>query len=157
MTASFRTLLILLAALALSACNTARFSGPQFPPPSAAAGPSVEIRAPGEQVRRVISQRARSRGTDVVADDQRGVVLERALAQTSPVLEASCGPHQPGRRIRIELSTEERPDTTLVTERRFVLDAGGVCPVRLNEADIAEANNSLNELKAQVERRFARR
>ena len=148
--------LVPLLALALAGCTTARLSAP-LSPAVAGTGPSVDIFAPGGRVRQVIAQRARQRGTNVVADDARGVVLERALPQTSPVLEASCGPHQPGRRIRIELSTEERPGATLVTEQRFVLDAGGVCPVRLNEADIAEANNSLNELRSQVERRFARR
>ena len=141
--------LLSLFALSLAGCGAARFSAPQLAP--AASGPSVDIFAPGARVRQVIAQRAVRRGTQVVANDPRGVVLERALPQTSPVLEASCGPHQPGRRIRIELLTDERPGVTQVTERRLVLDGGGVCPVRLNAADIDEANRSLNELKQQVE------
>lgn len=138
-----------IATLALAGCNTARL--PQPPPVQVAAGPSVDILAPSMRVRQVIAQRAQQRGAGVLSNDARGVVLERDLPQTSPVLEASCGPHQVGRRIRIELRTAEVPGRTEVTERRIVLDQGKTCLVQLNEADIAEANASLNELKQQVE------
>jgi hypothetical protein len=136
-------------ALVLAGCNTAR--PPQPPVAQVAAGPSVDILAPSARVRQVIAQRAQQRGAGVLSNDARGVILERELPQTSPVLEASCGSHQPGRRIRIELRTAEAPGRTEVTERRIVLDQGKPCIVQLNEADIEEANRSLNELKQQVE------
>ena len=167
MIASARTLLILSCGLscglAFGGCTTSRFSSPgaspvAIPVASAASGPSVEINAPGQAVRQVIAQRARQRGTGVVANDVNGVVLERDLPQTSPVLEASCGPQVQGRRIRIDLRTAESGGVTLVSEQRTVLDPGGACPVRLNPADIDEANTSLGELKRQVESsRLARR
>ncbi len=140
---------VVVATLALAGCNTTR--SPQPPVAQVAAGPSVDILAPSARVRQVIAQRAQQRGAGVLSNDARGVILERQLPSTSPVLEASCGPHQPGRRIRIELRTAEVPGRTEVTERRIVLDQGKACIVQLNEADIAEANASLNELKQQVE------
>ena len=163
-----KLILVLGVSVSLAGCSSGRFdAGPGVPVaaarptgpagPSGASGPSVEINAPANVVRQVIAQRARQRGALIAGNDSRGVVLERDLPQTSPVLEASCGPQQAGRRIRIELLTAEQPGGTVVSERRTVVDPGGLCPVRLNETDIAEANTSLNELKQQVEGRFARR
>lgn len=115
--------------------------------------PSEVIVAPNAKIRAAITQRAVERGAVVVSNDARKVVLERELSQTTPALEAACGGHQAGRKIRIELSIDDGPGATLVTERRFVIDKGDVCPVQLAQADIAEASQALGELKRQAERK----
>lgn len=113
--------------------------------------PYVDIAAPGNRVRAAIAERARSRGTKVASNTRDAVVLERELPSTAPALEASCGPHQPGRKVRIILSTEEQPGRTVVAEQRYVIDGQAVCPVRLNPADMDEAVKALDQLKMQIE------
>jgi hypothetical protein len=115
--------------------------------------PHEVIVAPNARIRAAIAQRAVERGVAVTLNDAKRVVLERDLAQTPPALEASCGGHQAGRKIRVELTIEDGPGATLVTERRFVVDKGDVCPVRLVQADIAQAQQDLAELKRSAERK----
>lgn len=120
--------------------------------------PTVVINAPTSRVQETIIARARSRGTTVVGANQTGVTLERALPSSPPVLEASCGPHQQGRSVRIYLATQGSATQTVVTEERFVIDPGPrVCAVNLPPADVEEANRALGELKSQSEtrRRYA--
>jgi hypothetical protein len=116
--------------------------------------PTVVINAPVSRVQETIVARARSRGTTVVGANQTGVTLERALPSSSPVLEASCGPHQQGRSVRIYLATQGSASQTVVTEERFVIDPGPrVCAVNLPPADVEEANRALGDLKSQSEAR----
>jgi hypothetical protein len=114
--------------------------------------PTVVINAPTARVQEAIIERARSRGTTVVGANQTGVTLERALPSSTPVLEASCGPHQQGRSVRIYLATQGSATQTVVTEERFVIDPGPrVCAVNLPPADVEEANRALGDLKSQAE------
>jgi hypothetical protein len=116
--------------------------------------PTVVINAPAARVQETIIARARSRGTTVVGANQTGVTLERALPSSPPVLEASCGPHQQGRSVRIYLATQGSASQTVVTEERFVIDPGPrVCAVNLPPADVEEANRALGDLKSQSEAR----
>jgi hypothetical protein len=149
------SLVAIAAGLALTAC------GPQERPVVSSVAavnpgvPFVDIAAPGARVRTAIAERARQRGTKVASNTRNGVVLERDLASTTPALEQSCGPHQPGRKVRIILATDEQPGRTVVSEQRYVVDGGGVCLVRLNAADMDEAVRSLDQLKTQIEGRAA--
>lgn len=115
--------------------------------------PHEVIVAPNARIRAAIAQRASERGVAVTLNDAKRVVLERDLSQTSAALEASCGGHQAGRKIRVELAIEDGPGATLVTERRFVVDKGNVCPVKLVQADIAQAQQDLADLKRTAERK----
>ncbi|MET0604918.1 MAG: hypothetical protein ABWZ80_00530 [Beijerinckiaceae bacterium] len=119
-------------------------------PKAVASDPSVFITAPGTRVRAVIAARAQSRGTTVASNTPQGVILERALAQSPEALEAQCGPHQPGRLIRVVLSTANSPGGTTVTEQRFIVDGADVCPVTLTPAEVEQANAALQETRNQV-------
>ncbi len=134
----------------LTACGApTRQSGPvSVQNPSV---PNTEVLARGQVVRSVIADRARSRGAIIASNTQRGVVLERVLSETSPVLQQSCGPHVPGRKVRIILSTDEQAGRTIVAEQRYIVDGANLCAIQLNAADVNEANRSLDELKQQVE------
>lgn len=115
--------------------------------------PNEAIVASNAKIRAAIVQRASERGVQVVSNDTKKVVLEKDLAQTPSALEASCGGHKAGRRIRVELLVEDGPGAVLVTERRFINDGGSICPVKLVQADIAQAHQDLAELKRTAERK----
>ncbi|MBN9062239.1 MAG: hypothetical protein BGP06_07450 [Rhizobiales bacterium 65-9] len=143
------------AALLLTACGPR----PQLaePAPSAPvaqapapATPSIFISAPGQRVRSVIAARAQARGTTVASNTSQGVVLERALPQSTETLEAQCGPHVSGRMIRVILSTQERPGGTTVSENRYIVDGSAVCPVTLTPEEVTQANAALAETRDQV-------
>lgn len=127
------------------------------PARAAPAGPAIAIAASSERVRQVVASRARARGTAVARNTAQGVVLERQLAQTPPVLEESCGPHREGRLVRVVLSTFPDATGTRLVEERFVVDGGDICPVQLTEADVEEANRNLADIKAEAERTAQRR
>jgi len=129
------------------------------PPPVPANALQVEINAPAKIVQRAIVSRARARGTSANVPDPRTVQLERALADTPPALAASCGPHKLGRIVRVIITTdEEAGGLTRVVERRFVVDTDGTrCAVVLSQADMAEGNKSLLELRNQIENEAVRR
>ncbi len=154
--------LVAAAAMPLAGCISSSKPEPTAPalratPPSDEAL-NVLINAPAQRVQAAIVSRARSRGTGGTITDARTVVLERALQQTSPGLEAVCGPHQLGRIVRIIINTVENPPgQTDVTERRFVVDGAKSCPVKLSPGDIESGNKSLEELKLQVESASAKR
>ncbi|WP_342362594.1 hypothetical protein [Terrarubrum flagellatum] len=138
----------------LAACGPrpplAEPAAPAEPIPQAAAGPSIVIAAPGARVRTVIATRAQARGTTVASNTPAGVVLERQLAQSTETLEAQCGPHRTGRLIRVVLSTAPAGSGTQVSEQRFIVDGGDVCPVQLTPEDVAQANAGLQEIRDQV-------
>jgi hypothetical protein len=145
-------------ALALLAAACASPRQAPVPPALPASGvvsqggtPSVIITAPSQRVRQLIAARAQQRGTGVASNTARGVVLERPLPQSSEVVEASCGPHQPGRLIRVLLATSEIGVQTQVSESRFIIDGRTICPLRLTEKDVQDANASLDQLRAQAE------
>jgi hypothetical protein len=140
--------------LALSACGprtaVLQPAAPAPQPQTQAQVPSVFITAPGQRVRSVIAARAQSRGTTVAANTPQGVVLEREIPSSTEALEAQCGPHQAGRKIRVVLATQEAPGGTTVTEQRYILDGGGVCPVTLTSEEVTQANASLQDTRNQV-------
>jgi hypothetical protein len=138
-----------LSLLALAGCTTDRPASRVV----LAEEPHEVIVAPNAKIRAAIVQRATDRGVQVVSNDAKKVTLEKDLATTPPALEASCGGHKAGRRIRVELLVEDGPGATLVTERRFVNDGGSICPVRLVQADIAQAQQDLADLKRTAERK----
>lgn len=140
------------ATLALAACGPRPpvAEPPPQPQVQAPSGPSVQIAASGTRVRQVIAARAQARGTTVASNTPQGVVLERALSQSTETLEAQCGPHVSGRLIRVVLSTREAGGSTTVSESRFIVDGGNVCPVSLTPEDVAQANAGLNEIRDQA-------
>jgi len=150
-----RSGLLVLAGLALGGCVTAA------PPPAAPTGTAelrVTINTSPDYVRQAIIARAAARGTAGTSPNARTIVLEREIPETNPALAAVCGPHKPGRRVQVVLTTERAGPRTVVTERRFLLDRGGPrCPVLLTPDDVAAGNRSLAELKAQAETQMAGR
>ncbi len=126
------------------------------PAPTAGGVPTVEVAAPGNVVRDILVTRARSRGASPTLTAA-AVVIQRALPSTNESLAAACGPHQPGRAVRVVLGTQPIATGTRLTEQRFIIDGQNVCPLPLNAADVAEAERSLGEVKQQAEMRTARR
>lgn len=158
---------VLIAAAGLALAGCARIGDPfarpapapvATPAPAATAGgvPTVEVAAPGNMVRDILVARARSRGANPTLTAA-AVVIQRALPSTNETLAASCGPHQPGRAVRVVLGTEPIAAGTRLTEQRFIVDGQNICPLALNAADVAEAERSLGEVKQQAEMRMARR
>jgi hypothetical protein len=165
---TFRTLAAI-AALGAGVGGCARLEGltggPSAPAPQPAAvapaptmgtTPTVMINAPAVTVREVLVSRARSRGASPTLTAA-AVVIQRELPSTNEALAAACGPHRPGRAVRVVLGTEAAGLGTRVTEQRYIVDGTNVCPLPLNEADANQAVASLNEVKAQAESRVARR
>ncbi|WP_296576983.1 hypothetical protein [Phreatobacter sp.] len=147
--------LLLIGILALGGCVTAA------PPPSRPteeAALRVTINASPDFVRQTLLMRAASRGAVARTPNARTVVLERPIAETTPALAAVCGPHKPGRRVSVVITTEGSASRTALTERRFLIDGDGTrCAVLLTPDDVAAGNRSLAELKAQVETQMAGR
>jgi hypothetical protein len=132
----------------------------QPPPPVASTGgkPTVEIMASDRRVRDAIIERAQSRGTTIVGENNTGVTLEAPLRSTTQRLADICGEHVQGRVVRIYLATiPNGPRNTTVTEERFIIDPDQrVCAVVLTSEEIAEATTALGSLKSQAERPPAR-
>lgn len=147
--------LLLVGALAVGGCVSASSSPP---PPAGEVALRVTVNASPAQVRQAILARAASRGTSARTPDGRTVILERPIAETTPPLQAVCGPHRPGRRVSVVITTDRAGNRTAVTERRFLIDSDGTrCAVLLTPADVVEGNRSLAELKAQAEGQTAGR
>ena len=149
--------LLLIATLAVGGCVTA--SAPPAPlPPAGETALRVTINATPDYVRQAIIARAAARGTAGSSPDARTIVLERQMAETSPALQAVCGPHKPGRRVRVLIKTDGAGNRTVVTERRFLVDGDGTrCAVVMTSEDVAAGNRALAELKAQAESQMAGR
>jgi len=148
--------MILTGALALGGCVTAA-----PPPPAQPTGTAelrVTINTTPDYVRQAIIARAAARGTAGTSPNARTIVLEREIPETTAALAAVCGPHKPGRRVQVVLTTDRAGPRTVVTERRFLIDRGGPrCAVLLTPEDVAAGNRSLAELKAQAETQLAGR
>lgn len=147
-------------ALALGGCGL----GPSAPPPPAVVAPAVpaggtptvEIAASPRTVRAILIQRARAKGSSPTETDA-AVVIQRELPSTNAKLAESCGQHVAGRQVRVVLGTEAIDAGTRVTEQRYIIDGDRVCQVPLSEADVRQSETSLNEVKAQAERRATAR
>ena len=164
---SHTRLLIIACAAGLALAGCARIGDPfgssppapvatPAPAPTAGGVPTVDVAAPGNVVRDILVARARSRGASPTLTAA-AVVIQRALPSTNETLAASCGPHQPGRAVRVVLGTQPTSTGTRLTEQRFIVDGQNICPLPLNAADVAEAERSLGEVKQQAELRTARR
>jgi hypothetical protein len=152
-----RTGLALISALALGGCVTAS-APPTPPPPTGETALRITINASPDYVRQVILQRAAARGTAGTAPNARTIVLERPMAETPPALQAVCGPHKPGRRVSVVITTERAGNRTALTERRFLIDGDGTrCGVLMTPEDVSAGNRSLAEIKAQAESQMAGR
>ena len=103
------------------------------------------------------SLRAKSRGTTVAGIEPSGIILEKLMTQTPAALEATCGPHKEGRRIRVLLGTAEQGAGTLVSEQRFIVDGENECRILQTPDVVEDARRSLNELKTEVETAVAQR
>jgi hypothetical protein len=149
--------LVFIGALALGGCVTA--SAPSAPPrPAGETALRITINASPDYVRQVILQRAAARGTAGSSPNARTIVLERQMAETPPALAAVCGPHKPGRRVSVVITTERAGNRTALTERRFLIDGDGTrCGVLMTPEDVSAGNRSLAEIKAQAESQMAGR
>jgi hypothetical protein len=164
-------LVVTAAALLLGACSGggSPFSNPfgsSAPPPrveqlpvaanpqAAGAGgrPSVVVNVPPARVQATIMDRAKTRGTMVLGANQTGVTLEIPLRQSSEVVVQQCGPHRDNRTLRVYLETLPNGPGTTVSEDRYVVDGGqSSCQLKLTQADVEDANRSLEDLKRQAE------
>ena len=150
------------ASLALGGC----FGAPTPPPvvavpapaPVVTAGPvpTVDMAAEPEKVRDILVKRARARGSSPTTTDS-AVVMQRALPSTNEALAKACGPHAPGREVRVVLGTEPIDAGTRVTEQRYIVDGDKVCPIPLSEADVKQSEATLKEVKTQAEKRATAR
>jgi hypothetical protein len=148
--------LLLIGALALGGCMTASPSAP--PPPAGETALRVTINASPDYVRQAILARAAARGTAGSSPNNRTIVLERQMSETTPALAAVCGPHRPGRRVSVVITTERAGNRTAVTERRFLIDGDGRrCAVVMTTEDVVAGNRALAELKVQAESQMAGR
>ena len=144
----------------LGGCLSA--NAPRQPPPQAAPQPSADtpgviVNAPSATVRQVIADNARARGAKIAANEPRGIVLEGELKSSPPLLEEACGKHVPGRKQRIVLETQETPQGTFLSDRRFIVDGDNVCPLKLTPSEFSEATKRLNATKQAAEQKVAQR
>jgi hypothetical protein len=139
---------LLLAATTLAGCTAGR--NLSFDRPTEL--PGITVEASLQVVRDVITDSAQQRGSAVALVGD-GLVLQRPLGQSSPDVEAACGPHRPGRNVRIVLRTRAIGSTrTQLSEERYVVDSGGrTCPVPLLREDLAQSRAALARIKAQSE------
>lgn len=148
-------------ALGLGGCGLGPLSAPPPPPaatfaPPAPNVPTVDIAAAPDVVRDVLVKRARARGSAPTLTAS-AVVIERQLPSTNETLAAACGPHVPGRAVRVVLGTDAMPTGTRVTEQRYIVDGSRICPIPMTDADMAQSRASLGEVKTQAEQRVAGR
>jgi hypothetical protein len=162
-----RAALVTVLGLALAGCVGGRVGFPALesprppqpapamlqPAPATGSQPQILINAPSKRVQDTIIARAQTRGTNIVGANLTGVTLEVPLNQSSELVVQQCGPHEPGRTIRVYLETVGAGNTTTVTERRFIVDGGSrSCELSLPPGDVDQANRSLADLKTQAER-----
>ena len=152
--------LIVCVGLAVAGCGSssklASSSAPVTTTPQIAV-PTVLINASPTKVRQTIVSRAKSRGTTVAGIEPSGIILEKLMSQTPAALEAACGPHKEGRRIRVLLGTADQGAGTLVSEQRFIVDGENECRILQTPDVVEDARRSLNELKTEVETAVAQR
>lgn len=113
--------------------------------------PQISVDANLQTVRDVIEDSARARGSAVVLVGD-GLVLERPLQSSSDDVVASCGPHRAGRSVRVVLRTQGQGGSrTLLSEERYIIDRGAVCPLALSREDYSQAMGALNRIRVQAE------
>lgn len=139
-------ILLLMSVLALPGCA----GGVRFGPRPQVATPGTIINAPLRIVRDVITDSARRRGTAITLVGN-GLVLEAPLAHTRAEVAESCGPHRPGRRTRVVLTTVAEGRGTLLSEERYVVDGQQTCFLPLSPEDAAQSRDALNRIKATAE------
>lgn len=112
--------------------------------------PATIVNAPLRIVRDVITDSARRRGTAITLVGD-GLILEAPLAQTRIEVAENCGPHQPGRKTRIVLTTVTEGRGTLLSEDRYIVDGAQTCYLPLSPEDAAQSRDALNRIKATAE------
>lgn len=138
--------LSVLCLLALAGCG----GGPRYGRPVAAPAPGIEVEAPVQVVRDVITDSARRRGSAVTLAGN-GLVLEAPLAASRPEVEEACGAHRPGRKTRVVLRTSPSGRGTLLSEERYIIDGGASCFLPLTPEDASQSRNALQRIKATAE------
>ncbi len=150
-----RTPLSLIAfALLATGCTTAGGGFGGMPQTFVASrSPEVTINAPLSIVQSVILDGAAQRGSRLTDVGGGGLALEAPLAQTTPEVAAACGPHLPGRMVRVVLRAREQGERTRLAEERFIVDAGGqrVCPMPMVDADVRQAMGALSRVRETSE------
>jgi hypothetical protein len=113
--------------------------------------PQIMVDASLQTVRDVIEDSARARGSAVVLVGD-GLVLERPLLSSSDDVVAACGFHRPGRAVRVVLRTQgQGANRTLLSEERYIVDRGAMCPLPLSREDYSQAIGALNRIRVQAE------
>jgi len=113
--------------------------------------PAIVVNAPVAIVRDVIIDSARQRGSAVqpVGD---GLVLQRPLPSSSPEVMAACGPHRPGRNVRVVLrAVAQGAAQTRLSEDRFIVDGASICPLPIAGDDLRQSNDALNRIRVTAE------
>ncbi|WP_376802478.1 hypothetical protein [Candidatus Raskinella chloraquaticus] len=140
------TMVLVLSVLMVAGCA----SRPQFGQRLQVATPGTVVNAPVRIVRDVITDSARRRGTAITLVGD-GLILEAPLAETRVEVEETCGPHRPGRKTRVVLTTVPAGGGTLLSEDRYIVDGAQTCYLRLSPEDAAQSRNALNRIKATAE------
>ena len=151
------SLIVAVAAFGLVGCtNVGRFIEPPAQTFVAQRSPEVTVNAPRSVVESVIVDGANARGSRLT-DVGGGFALEAPLNATTAEVAMACGPHQPGRMVRVILRAREQGERTRLSEERFIVDGGRACPMPLVQADVQQAIGALSRVKATAEsihRRF---
>lgn len=151
-------LIVAVSAFGLVGCtNVGRFIEPPAQTFVAQRSPEVVVNAPRSVVESVIVDGASARGSRLTDVGGGGFALEAPLDATTPEVAAACGQHQPGRMVRVILRASEQGERTRLSEERFIVDRGRVCPMPLVQADVQQAISALSRVKATAEsihRRF---
>ncbi|OQW83392.1 MAG: hypothetical protein BVN31_05875 [Proteobacteria bacterium ST_bin15] len=140
------TVMLLLSVLVVAGCA----GRPQFGQRPQVTTPGTVVNAPVRIVRDVITDSARRRGTAITLVGD-GLILEAPLAETRIEVAEICGPHRPGRKTRVVLTTVPEGRGTLLSEDRYIVDGAQTCYLRLSPEDAAQSRHALNRIKATAE------
>lgn len=150
-------LIVAVSAFGLVGCtNVGRFIEPPAQTFVAQRSPEVIVNAPLSVVQSVIVENANARGSRLIDVGGGGLALETPR-ETTREMEAACGPHQPGRVVRVILRVREQGERTRLSEERFIVDRGRACPMPLVQDDVQQAMGALSRVKAtseEIHRRF---
>ena len=140
------TMMVMLGMLMVAGCA----GRPQFGQRPQVTTSGTVVNAPVRIVRDVITDSARRRGTAVTLVGN-GLILEAPLAETRIEVAETCGPHRPGRRTRVVLTTVPEGRGTLLSEDRYIVDGVQTCYLPLSPEDAVQSRAALNRIKATAE------
>ncbi|WP_208996605.1 hypothetical protein [Stappia sp. 28M-7] len=126
-----RLTLVLVAATALTACQSGRRGPAPVEPQQAvltvpAGAQSITVRANTETVRQTIVANATERGTPIAQNQPNMVILERTVTGENPALDSEFGPSDNGpRKFRIRVRFQGTGCDTLVVQDVAVVNNAG--------------------------------